>query len=210
MKRILLFSIAVLLVAGVAGSASAQSDSGQNQSLGDFARAERAQKKPDTSKHFDNDTIPRTDKLSVVGQTDSAQNDSAPADSPAESSSTDSAATPDSGSQEASAPETPKKGVVAPDKQQANEELKTQIADAQSKVDLLTRELDVAQKESHLRDASFYGDAGSRLRNSSTWDKENAASKDQIADKQKALADAKQQLEDLQEQARKAGIKSEN
>lgn len=205
MKRILLFSIAVLLVAGVAGSASAQSDSGQKQSLGDFARAERAQKKPDTSRHFDNDTIPRTDKLSVVGNTENAQNDSAPP----ENSTADNATTSDSDSQQASA-ETPKKGVVAPDKQQANEELKTQIADAQSKVDLLTRELDVAQKESQLREAAFYGDAGSRLRNSGTWDKENATSKDQIADKQKALADAKQQLEDLQEQARKAGIKSEN
>ena len=34
--------------------------------------------------------------------------------------------------------------------------------------------LDVAQREYRLRAASFYGDAGDRLRNSAAWDKEDA------------------------------------
>ena len=59
-----------------------------------------------------------------------------------------------------------------------------------------------------MRAAAFYADAGNRLRNSGTWDKEDATYKQQIDQKQKALADAKQQLDDMQEQARKSGVPS--
>jgi len=46
------------------------------------------------------------------------------------------------------------------------------------------------------------------LRNSSEWDKQDQQYKQQIADKQKALDDAKQKLEEMQEQARRAGVPS--
>ena len=49
----------------------------------------------------------------------------------------------------------------------------------------------------------MYADAGNRLRNATDWDKQDAQYKQQIADKQKALDDAKQRLDDLQEEARK-------
>jgi hypothetical protein len=52
----------------------------------------------------------------------------------------------------------------------------------------------------------MYADAGNRMRNSADWDKQDAQYKQQIADKQKALDDAKQKLEDVQEDARKAGV----
>jgi Spy/CpxP family protein refolding chaperone len=51
----------------------------------------------------------------------------------------------------------------------------------------------------------MYADAGNRMRNESNWDQQDAKYKQDIADKQKALDNAKQQLEDIQEQARKAG-----
>jgi len=54
----------------------------------------------------------------------------------------------------------------------------------------------------------MYGDVGNRLRNSADWDKQDAQYKQQIGDKQKALDDAKQKLEDLREEARKAGVPS--
>jgi hypothetical protein len=69
---------------------------------------------------------------------------------------------------------------------------------------LLSRELDVLQREYRLRAAAFYADAGNRLRDAGAWDKEDAQYKQQIAAKQKAVDDAKKQLDDLQEQARKA------
>jgi hypothetical protein len=51
----------------------------------------------------------------------------------------------------------------------------------------------------------MYADAGNRLRNSTDWDKQDAQYKQQIADKQKALDEANQKFEDVQEEARKAG-----
>jgi len=44
------------------------------------------------------------------------------------------------------------------------------------------------------------------MRNAAQWDKEDADYKQKIADKQKALEDAKQQLDNMQEEARKAGV----
>jgi len=64
----------------------------------------------------------------------------------------------------------------------------------------------VAQREYRLRAAAFYADAGSRLRNQGSWDKEDAQYKQQIAQKQKALDDAKKALDDMKEQGRKAGV----
>ena len=94
----------------------------------------------------------------------------------------------------------------ASDAQKTNDDWKQKIAAQQGKVDLLTRELDVSQREYRLRAAAFYADAGNRLRGSATWDKEDAQYKQQIAQKQKALDDAKKAVDDLKEQARKAGV----
>ena len=82
------------------------------------------------------------------------------------------------------------------------------ISTQKDQVDLLARELDVVQREYRLRAAAFYADAGNRLRSSGSWDQEDAQYKQQIADKQKALDKAKEALDDLQEQARKAGVPS--
>ncbi len=94
----------------------------------------------------------------------------------------------------------------AADAQKVNDQWKQKIADQQGKIDLLSRELDVTQREYRLRAAAFYADAGNRLRGSATWDKEDAQYKQQIAQKQKAVDDAKKALDDLKEQARKAGV----
>jgi hypothetical protein len=180
MKHIHLLSIAGLLLAGMVTGASAQNAAGQNESLGDVARTIRSEKKPDTSKHFDNDNLPTGADLSVVGNAGNnppAASDAAPAAS-------------------------------AQTQQPSSSDLKNQIADQQSKIDLLSRELTVAQKEYQLRAAAFYADAGNRLRNAGSWDKEDANYKEQIAQKQKDLDAAQQQLADLQEQARKAGTEA--
>jgi hypothetical protein len=52
----------------------------------------------------------------------------------------------------------------------------------------------------------MYADVGNRLRNSTAWDKEDADYKQKIADKQKSVDDAKQKLDDMVEEARKAGV----
>ena len=94
----------------------------------------------------------------------------------------------------------------AKDGQSKNQQWKDKITEQNHQVDLLTRELDVMQREYQLRAAAFYADAGNRLRNQGAWDKEDAQYKKQLDAKQKELATAKQDLEDLKEQARKAGV----
>ena len=94
----------------------------------------------------------------------------------------------------------------ASDTQKAYDDWKAKISDQQGKVDLMSRELEETQREYRLRAAAFYADAGNRLRNQGSWDKEDAQYKQTIAQKQKALDDAKKALDDMKEQARKAGV----
>ena len=163
----------------------------QSESLGDYARQVRKEKpkEPPAVKTFTNDNLPRNDTLSIVGN---AQ------ETPAENS--DKSATQ-------SADKTAKPA-TAEDQQKANDEWKKKISGQKDQINLLSRELDVLPREYRLPATAFYGDAGNRLRNAGTWDKEDAQYKQQIADKQKALDDAKKQLDDIQEQARKSGVPS--
>jgi hypothetical protein len=55
----------------------------------------------------------------------------------------------------------------------------------------------------------MYGDAGNRLRNEAAWDKEDAQYKGDIDSKQKALDAARQDLDEMQEQARKGIVEKE-
>ncbi len=176
----------------------------QTESLGDYARSVRKDEKPASAKKYDNDNLPTSDKISVVGN---ATEPTGTEDANAASTSEDNSVQPQDGATP-STPEAQDAGKPADnsDAQKANDEWKQKIAAQQGKVDLLTRELDVTQREYRLRAAAFYADAGNRLRGSATWDKEDAQYKQQIAQKQKALDDAKKAADDLKEQARKAGV----
>jgi hypothetical protein len=172
----------------------------QSESLGDYARSVRKEKKPALAKKFDNDNLPTTTKLSVVGQTSEPAPDVTNPEAAAQSAQT----------QAADKKLDPTEGAgdnhKGNEKKNANDEWKTKINDQKQKLELSSRELDVMQREYRLRAAAMYADAGNRLRNAGSWDKEDEQYKKQIADKQKAVDDAKQQLDDLQEQARKAGV----
>jgi hypothetical protein len=204
MKRSVLVSMVLVFVASLAVSLA----SAQDSALGDYARQVRKQKghQAPSAKKFDNDNIPMSDKLSVVGQepaadpngTDATNNKVAP---PPDAAGTSTAQV--NGNQDKAAAD----DEVA-QKKQMFEGWKKKIDGQRGQCDLLARELDVLNREYRLRAAAFYADAGNRLRNSGTWDKEDSQFKDQITAKQKQLDDAKAQLDDLQEQARKAGVPS--
>ena len=201
---IVLAAIAVPLASGQtntqpAGSSAVQSTSqvtSQGESLGDYARNLRKDKKPAAPKTFDNDNLPAGDKLSIVGNAQPADSAAQTSDQnqPGDNQAGDSSKKPD--------------GQSPQDRQKVNDDWKAKIASQKDKIDLLSRELDVVQREYKLRAAAMYADVGNRLRNSAEWDKEDAQYKQQIADKQKAVDDAKQQMDDMQEQARKAGAPS--
>jgi hypothetical protein len=160
-------------------------------SLGDYAR--KVHKDPAVKakpKVFDNDNLPTEDKLSVVG-------------APLAANAGD--GTPASSDPKDAAPATKPEDDQA--KKQAEwKSWQDKLSAQKSSIDLASRELDVLQKEYQLRAAAMYADVGNRLRNSTQWDKEDADFKQKIADKQKAVDDAKQKLDDLQEEARKAGV----
>jgi hypothetical protein len=209
MKRIAYLSFGSLLVGLLALPALAQTNSStqptssqgqQGSSLGDYARQVKKDGVPPAKarpKVFDNDNLPTEDKLSVIGE-------ARPATTTAQNGSENQAA-PANGS--ATAPAKPKSPAEeAADKKAAEaKQWQDKIDGQKGQIDLAARELDVTQREYQLRAAAMYADAGNRMRNSTEWDKEDAQYKQQIADKQKALDDAKTKLDDLQEGARKAG-----
>ncbi len=204
----------VLVAAGVSAGAQNQASSSSQtpssgSSLGDYARQIR--KEPgakSTPKVFDNDNLPREDKLSVVGRKpapasdESTQNQTAQPEGAAAGEAKTGTAKPGTEEKPASTAAVPEDEST---KQAAAKQWDDKLAAQKDQVDLLARELDVLQREYQLRAAAMYADAGNRMRNEASWDKQDAQYKQQIADKQKAVEDAKQKLDDLQEEARKAG-----
>jgi hypothetical protein len=200
MKRIAYFFLAEVVMGGMLVALAGA----QSQPLGDYARSVRKDEKPASAKKYDNDNLPTTDKISVVGNaTDSTTaEDANPSPDVAAAAQGEGTVTATPAAQ----PQDDTKKAAASDEQKVNDDWKKKISDQQGKVDLLSRELDVTQREYRLRAAAFYADAGNRLRNSGTWDKENTQYNQEIAQKQKAVDDAKKALDDLKEQARKAGV----
>ena len=201
----------------------------EQDALAQYAREKRQQKQsqPAPKKVFDNDNLPREEHISVVGNrpTDPTATDSGQAATPGETTNSESSAPADQPPadqpKDAAAGNTDKvdpsktklevtPGQPSEDRQKVYDAWKKRIADQKDAVDLASRELDVMQREYRLRAAAVYADAGNRLRNAATWDKEDKQYKDQIEAKQKAVDAAKQQLADLQEQARRSGVPANN
>ncbi len=230
MKQLANIGIGLVLSLGLAGLPAAAQDqapsnaaTGSSDSLGSYARQVKKDGTPKAkAKVFDNDNLPREDKLSIVGPAPAIAADSAAPEAKTEEST---AAAPAAGDAKASTEAKavtdakPTGEVKAPSanapakapeddaaaKQTAWKQWGEKITAQKEQIDLLTRELDVLQREYQIRAAAMYADAGNRMRNSTDWDKQDTQYKQQIADKQKALDDAKQKLEDIQEDARKAG-----
>jgi hypothetical protein len=189
MKRTIWMAIGVLLLLG-SSLASAQS-------LGEAARSTRKAKahQTTTNHHYDNDNLPVNDHISVVGQAPATNANSANQTA--------------DGSTQTQAPLVPPVDpkVAAADRQKAADEWKDKLDGQKKKIESLNHELDLTQREYRLRAAAMYSDAGNRLRNSAQWDKDDADFKKQLEEKQKAVDTARQELETMQEQARKAGIR---
>ncbi|MFZ0307888.1 MAG: hypothetical protein WCC89_14275 [Candidatus Sulfotelmatobacter sp.] len=205
MKRIACIGFVFALFMVLAGSPAAAQTSTpppNQSSLGDYAR--KVHKDPDAKskpKVYDNDNIPTEDKLSVVGApviADAAENTSA---APAEKSAAAPADNKDAAGNKPAAPQDDDAKKLA-----AWKSWQDRLSAQKNSIDLASRELDVLQKEYQLRAAAMYADVGNRMRNSTQWDKEDADYKQKIADKQKTVEDAKQRLDDMQEEARKAGV----
>ena len=205
MKKLFLLSVMCLFAAMTfAQQASAQ------QSLGDVARANRAKKHPNSSEtKLDDDNMARTSTPSASAEPDAKADDKKADDKDADAKDVDAKDTDGktADSKDADAKDA-KKDTAADAQKQKSEELQKQI-DAQTKeVAMLQRELDVAQREARLRAASYYGDAGTMLRDQAKYADDTRKSQSEIDGKKQALDAAQQKLSDLQEQARKTGMPS--
>ncbi len=202
-----LFAASVVVPASAQQSqaSSTQSQNRTQPSLADYARqikkdSPQPKAKP---KVFDNDNLPKDDKLSIVGEQPPVATDKSSEAKPADSTGNVPAATDKKSATETKAAATEDDQAK---RQAALKEWQQKLTAQKDQIDLADRELDVLKREYQIRAAAFYADAGDRLRNSAAWDRQDTQYKQQLADKQKALDDAKQKLEEMQEEARKAGI----
>jgi hypothetical protein len=185
MKHMKPMVIATLLLLGISVASA--------QSLGDYARAVRKDKAEpsSTSRHYDNDNLPTSQPLSVVGPPPAADANAAPEAADAKPKSSEKAAAANPANAE---------------RQKAAEDWKTKIDEQQKKLDSLNHDLDLAQREYRLRVATQYDSEGNRIQNAGQWGKEDAQYRTDSEAKQQAIEAAQQELNDLQDQAHKAGI----
>src|SRR6266498_883215 len=196
MKRILTMSLTTVLIGvACAGAALGQATS---QPLGDYARSVKKSKAapaPAAAKVYDNDNLPTAASVSVVGNpaagTDNANNSEA---KDANAPSAPAGATADKN-------EDPqiKAGQPIDQRKEALDVWKQKLDDQNDKIKTLAHELDIVEREYRVKASEYYADTARRTQNPTGFAKDDADYKNQIADKQKTLDDAKAKLNDLQE-----------
>jgi len=207
MKRSTYFLITVITATLTAALASAQT---QTQPLGDYARAAKKAKASTAAKEpakiYDNDNLPKATSISVVG--DAAASASADPNGASAENNTDN--TPKQDAQSADKKKEPelKPGQSVEERQKALDAWKDKLAGEQEKINKLSHELEIAQREHDIKAAEFYANTAERVQNPNAFREQDDKYKKEIADKQKLLDDEKAKLNDLQDDARKAGAPS--
>jgi len=213
MKRSL--SLWVGLIVLIAAASTMASGQAQQQPLGDYARAVKRTKAPaakTAAKVYDNDNLPPAASINVVGDNvkPASDQDSKAADQDANQDQDKPKNPVDTAKQEAPTGEKKpeaqlKAGQSAEERQKALDAVKEKLAGQKDKISLLSRELDVLQREHQLKAAEFYANTPRRTQNPNGFKDEDAKYKQQIADKQKQLDEAKGKLSGMEDEAHKAG-----
>jgi hypothetical protein len=183
MKRLSL-SIGLFLFLMFATLVSAQ------ESLADKARALKGQQRSvPTKRVITNDTLGVDSRPAPAAATTSTSATGTPA-----------ADAKDAKKDEAAATLSPE------DLKKLADEWRGKIEKQKADIAMMERELTVSQRENKLRAASFYADAGTRLRDEAKYAESDRQYQAEAAGKQKALADAKANLDKMRDEARKAGV----
>ena len=191
MKRMYIGSL--VLIGLLSGLAAAQSDS-----LADAARKHKEQQagKPVATKVYTNDNLPATETISTVGapvaDASAAATDGQPA-----STNTAPAVAKDADKDDASKT-----------RQKSWEDWRDKIQKQKASVDQMQKENEEIERQYKLTTGNYNSSAQERLYDGAAMAKEDAAYKQQMEQKQKAIDDAKQKIDDMQEQARRAGVPS--
>ncbi len=207
MNRVFRFWLTALVFLAVcAGVTVAQSS---QESLGDYARAIKKAKAvpvaPDQKKVYENDNLPTTSSISVVGNAPAAPAaDAVPADQGKDANTPTQPGTGDDKKGEKKDPEI-KPGQTADERKEALDSWKQKLSAQSDKVNGLSHELDLLQREYRVKSAEYYANTANRAQNPTGFAKDDADFKQKITDKQKELDDAKAKLNGMQDDARKAG-----
>jgi hypothetical protein len=154
------------------------------ESLGDLARQQRAEKKNKQATHvISNDELPASATVNPENAT--------PYTTTASSISDDKTAD--------------KKTTPEADQAKIDDGFRKRVKEQKDAIALLERELTVSDREHKLQVAAFYADAGSRLRNDAQWAKQERQYQEETKNKQQALDDARKKLDDIRDEGRKAG-----
>ena len=181
----------VLAILALATFASAQ-----ETSLADAARLHKQQQtgKPTAAKVFTNDDLPTTETISTVGATP-VENTATPVANDNNGS---------DGSQAAAA--APKTDDPAKDKKKSWEDWQKKIEAQKASVAQMQKDNDEVERQYKLTTGNFYNSAQQRVYDGAAMAKEDAAYKEQMEKKRNAIVDAKQKVDDMEENARKAGV----
>ncbi len=181
MKPILRIGISWLVLAGLWTATAAA------QSLGEVARQQRAQKPPTpvNVKVYTNDNLPTSGGLSEVGQP-------APSPSPASAKATAAVEKAEKASTE--------------ERTRLEAEWRAKFAEQKKNIAQMQRELDNLIRENKLRQRAHFYNANEQLQRSAEFAAANQRYEAEIAEKQSSLDQAKQKLEDMKEDLRKAGL----
>lgn len=205
-RSISVWVVAIVLSLVATNIVAAQS---QTQPLGDYARAVKKGKRPPDAKTapkvYDNDNLPASTSISVVGDSSSSDQKNGDSQDQDKAKNPDGTKKQDDSSGEKKPEPKLKEGQSAEERQKALDHWKDKLGEQKDKISLVSRELDVLQRERQLKFAEFYSDTARRTQNPNGFVDEDAKYKQQIADKQKQLDDAKGKLNDMQDDARKSG-----
>ena len=200
---------AIIVLAASVMPLAAQSD---NQPLGDYARTVRKTKGRSASKAnpkvYDNDNLP-DGTVSVVGSSapeasSGAKNEAQDPEQSKDSSAKSEGKAADKSEGKSTEPKI-QPGQSAEERQKALDASKTKLDDQKERIAAISHELDLLQREYRLKSAEFYANTANRVQHPNGFADDDAKYKQQIADKQKELDDAKAKLDELQETARKSG-----
>jgi hypothetical protein len=203
MKRAI-YLIAVLAIT-LAANALVLAQSQQNQPLGDYARAVKKAKSSTQAtpagKVYDNDNLPKSTSISIVGGA------SAPAADQDNDAAKAADTTPKQDAQSGDKKDEPKlsAGQSAGDRQKALDAWKDKLAGEQEKIGKMSHELEQAQREYQIKQAEFWANTAERAQDPNAFREKDDKFKLEIADKQKLLDDEKAKLSEMQDDARKAG-----
>ncbi|HLJ87466.1 MAG TPA: hypothetical protein VKZ53_11635 [Candidatus Angelobacter sp.] len=181
MNKLFLLFVACICLSAMA--AVAQEAQWPSPSLGELARKSRSAKKANPSARvIDNDVMPA--KLPVADSSD-----------PKDAKKDDSAAPAGADKKD-------------DDKKKAADGIKAKVEDQRKEIAQLEHEVDLLERESRVRAAGFYSDPSRSAGGDTKYAEDVRKAQQDIDTKKQSLVTAKQKLDDLQEQARKAGISS--